>query len=78
MKFGVLVREEDGRFWAEVPALPGCFTQGDTHEELVTNVREAIEGHLAAMAANGIPLPSATHAARVVEVEIDLPVPAGK
>lgn len=39
---------EEGGFWAEVPALPGCVTQGETVEEVRANVREAIEGWLAA------------------------------
>jgi predicted RNase H-like HicB family nuclease len=34
---------EEGGFWAEVPALPGCVTQGETEEELTANLREAIE-----------------------------------
>ena len=37
---------EEGGFWAEVPAIPGCATQGDTMEELLANLREAIEGCL--------------------------------
>ena len=37
---------EEGGFWAEVPAIPGCFTQGDTWEELLQNVYEAIEACL--------------------------------
>ncbi len=47
MTFKVIVhRSEEGGFWAEVPAIPGCATQGETHEELMANVREAIEGCL--------------------------------
>lgn len=37
---------EEGGFWAEVPALPGCATQGETKEELLHNLQEAIEGCL--------------------------------
>ncbi len=37
---------EEGGYWAEVPALPGCATQGETLEELTTNLKEAIEGWL--------------------------------
>jgi predicted RNase H-like HicB family nuclease len=37
---------EEGGFWAEVPALPGCVTQGETIEEVETNLREAVEGWL--------------------------------
>lgn len=49
MKIKIVVHEaEEGGFWAEVPALPGCASQGDTLEELIANVREAIGGWLAA------------------------------
>ena len=48
LKLKVVVHEaEEGGFWAEVPAIPGCATEGDTLEELLANVREAIEGCLA-------------------------------
>ena len=42
----VVHKAEEGGFWAEVPAIPGCATQGDTVEELLTNLLEAIEGCL--------------------------------
>lgn len=37
---------EEGGYWAEVPALPGCITEGDTMEELLANLQDAIEGWL--------------------------------
>ena len=47
MNIKVLVHEaEEGGFWAEVPSIPGCATQGDSVEELTLNLREAIEGCL--------------------------------
>ncbi len=47
MKIKVVIHEaEEGGYWAEVPALPGCVTQGDTYEELLKNIHEAIEGYL--------------------------------
>jgi predicted RNase H-like HicB family nuclease len=47
MKIKVIIHEaEEGGFWAEVPAIPGCATQGDTFEELLQNLYEAIEGCL--------------------------------
>ena len=47
MKIKVVVHEaEEGGYWAEVPAIPGCATQGDTYEELMKNLHEAIEGCL--------------------------------
>jgi predicted RNase H-like HicB family nuclease len=39
---------DEGGYWAEVPALPGCATQGETMEELLENVREAIHAWLSA------------------------------
>jgi len=48
MKIKVVVHEaEEGGFWGEVPAIPGCASQGETLEELITNLHEAIEGCLA-------------------------------
>ena len=45
MKIKIIVREaEEGGFWAGVPAFPGCATQGETMDELLCNVHEAIEG----------------------------------
>ena len=47
MRIRVIVHKaEEGGFWAEVPSIPGCATQGDTMEEIEVNVREAIEGCL--------------------------------
>ena len=48
MKIKIVVHEaEEGGFWAEVPAIPGCATQGETFEELLANLYEAVEGCLA-------------------------------
>jgi predicted RNase H-like HicB family nuclease len=47
VKIKVVVHDaEEGGFWAEVPAIPGCATQGETMDELLRNVHEAIEGCL--------------------------------
>ena len=43
---------EEGGFWAEVPALPGCVTQGETEEEVTANLREAVELWLSAESAD--------------------------
>ena len=42
----VIHQAEEGGFWAEVPSLPGCVTQGETLEELRANLHEAIQGWL--------------------------------
>lgn len=49
MTLKLLIHEaEEGGYWAEVPSLPGCFTQGENLDELKTNAKEAIEGWLQA------------------------------
>ncbi len=52
--YAVVIHEEpEGGFWAEVPALPGCYSQGDTVDELLESVREAITGVLDVMKEQG-------------------------
>jgi predicted RNase H-like HicB family nuclease len=47
MKIKVVVHSaEDGGYWAEAPSIPGCATEGETYEELIQNLYEAIEGCL--------------------------------
>jgi predicted RNase H-like HicB family nuclease len=47
MKLKVIVHEaEEGGYWAEVPSIPGCATQGETFDELLSNLYEAVEGCL--------------------------------
>jgi predicted RNase H-like HicB family nuclease len=59
-------KAEEGGYWAEVPALPGCVSQGETIDDVRTNVREAIEGWL--LAEEGITQASATD--RVLEITV--------
>ena len=48
MKIKAIVHvAEEGGFWAEVPALPGCVTEGESIEEVMANLKDAIEGWLA-------------------------------
>jgi len=50
MKIKVVIHRvaetEGGGYWAEVPVLPGCMTQGETYGEIMQNIHEAIEGWL--------------------------------
>jgi len=50
---------EDGYWVAECPSLPGCISQGRTRQEAEANVREAIEGYVAALEEDGLPVPTA-------------------
>ncbi len=67
MKLKVIVHEaEEGGYWAEVPAIPGCATQGDTFEELLENLYEAIEGCLSV----NIDSEQITNKSRVMEIAV--------
>ncbi len=58
MKYRVLIeQDEDGVYVAEVPALPGCISQGQTREEAVESIREAIAAYLESLEAHGDPIP---------------------
>ena len=47
MKIKVIIHEaEEGGYWAEVPSIPGCATQGETFEELLSNIYEAVDACL--------------------------------
>lgn len=60
MKLKVVIHKaEEGGFWAEVPAIPGCVTQGDTWEELLQNIYEAVEACLSVDVAFGETSPGA-------------------
>jgi predicted RNase H-like HicB family nuclease len=55
MKIKVIIHEaEEGGYWAEVPSLPGCITEGDTYDELIANIKEAVEGCLEVIAERNI------------------------
>jgi predicted RNase H-like HicB family nuclease len=67
MKIKVVIHEaEEGGFWAEVPAIPGCATQGETFEELLQNLYEAVEGCLSVDIAE----PKAGSKERVLEISV--------
>jgi antitoxin HicB len=61
----VLTREDGGGYSVTVPALPGCVSQGETREEALAMIREAIEGYLESLAAHGDPLPGPIEIERV-------------
>jgi predicted RNase H-like HicB family nuclease len=67
MKIKIVVHEaEEGGFWAEVPAIPGCATQGETMEDLLDNVPEAVEGCLSV----GLAEPKPDDKRRVLEIAV--------
>ena len=68
MKYRVLIeQDEDGFFVAEVPALPGCVSQGESRQEALENIREAIAGYLESLEDHQEPVPPSIHE-EIVEV----------
>jgi predicted RNase H-like HicB family nuclease len=49
----ILHNAEEGGYWAEVPALDGCFSQGETVEDTMLNIKEAIQSHIIALEDEG-------------------------
>ncbi len=67
MKLLVTIEEdEDGYYVVECPSLPGCVSQGETVEQALANIREAVEGILALRRKRGLPIP----AVDVSEIEV--------
>lgn len=59
----IIHRDEDGGYWAEVPALPGCYTDGDTLEEVRESLPKAIRFHLEGL--NSFEVPAGAKLERV-------------
>ncbi len=67
MRQVVISPAEEGGFWASVPSLPGCYSQGETWEETLANIQEAIELFIEDMIENGESVPE-DHLDRVIVV----------
>lgn len=60
MKYRVLIeQDEDGVFIVEVPALPGCISEGHTKAEAIENIKEAMIAYLESLETHGDPIPPA-------------------
>ena len=67
------VDQKQGGYWVTVPALPGCYSQGDTLEEAIANAREAIHLYVTTLIAEGAPVPEEDAGAQAVTVAIQAP-----
>lgn len=73
MKYLVTLREaEEGGYTVEVPALPGCISQGESYEEALANIREAIVAYLEELGDELNP----NQQVLITEVEVEVPAPA--
>ena len=69
MHYLVVVEEGPKSYGAYVPDLPGCIAAGDSREEVLTLIREAIEFHLDGLKEDGQPIPAPSSSSEVIEVE---------
>ena len=68
MRQALLYPGEDGYWVVECPSLPGCISQGETREAAIANIKEAIEGYVAALEEDGLPVPEERFEALVVAI----------
>ena len=68
MRQVIIYPGEDNYWVAECPSLPGCISQGKTKEEAVVNIREAIQGYVAALEEDNLPVPPEHFEALIVAV----------
>jgi len=68
MRQAVIYPGDDGFWVVECPSLPGCVSQGETREQAIANIREAIEGYILALKEDGLPVPEEKFDAMLVAV----------
>jgi predicted RNase H-like HicB family nuclease len=64
----ILEPQEEGGFTVTVPALPGCISEGETVDEVIKNIKDAITGYIASLRKHGEPTP--------VEMSVEVPIDA--
>ena len=69
MRYLVVLEKGPSSYGAHVPDLPGCFAAGETKEEVLSLIREAIEFHLEGLKQHGQPIPPPTSTSELVEIE---------
>jgi predicted RNase H-like HicB family nuclease len=72
LSYTIIVEKGQGNYGAYAPDLPGCVAVGDTVEETIEQMKEAIEFHLEGMRAEGLPIPKP----QIIIRQVDLEVPA--
>ena len=68
MRQVILYPGEDGYWVVECPSLPGCVSQGETRQEAIANIKEAIEAYVAVLEEDGLPVPEDRFETMVVAV----------
>ena len=70
-QFSVIIEKDEEGYFAHVPALQGCYTQGDTYEEVFENIQDAIKLHLEDISKSGQEIPK-PHSVSLTTVEVSV------
>lgn len=71
LRFSVILHKaEEGGYWASVPALAGCVSQGETKKEALSNIKEAIKLYIEVLKEDGKPIPSEPEFVESIEVAV--------
>lgn len=66
----IIYLDENQEWCASVPSLPGCHSEGETREETIANIKDAIEAYIEALEADGLPIPPETEVREVVTLDL--------
>ena len=70
MRQVIIYTDENGEWCASCPSLPGCHSQGDTREQAIANIRDAIEAYIEALEADGLPVPEETEHREILTLDL--------
>lgn len=70
MRYMVVIERGETSWGAHVPDLPGCVAVGETREEVLQLIREAIEFHIESLKEDGLPLPPPSSEGEFIEVGV--------
>jgi predicted RNase H-like HicB family nuclease len=70
MRYAIVIEKAEGNYSAYVPDLPGCVATGATQSEAESQIREAIEFHLAGLQEDGLPIPESSSKVEYVDIAV--------
>ena len=70
MRYAIVIEKAEGNYSAYVPDLPGCVGTGASHSEVESQIREAIEFHLAGLQEDGLPIPEPSSKVEYVDIAV--------
>jgi predicted RNase H-like HicB family nuclease len=70
MRQVIVYTDENGEWCASCPSLPGCHSQGETREEAIANIRDAIEAYIEALERDGLPVPAETEHREIITLDV--------